>query len=99
VIAKGAAEQVQTSGLSAFRAEIVGIAPTLAAHISELQSWDDVKLLTVTWIAWSNEQAGRAVVLATRAPMSPVGGVGINLAIQDAVATANASPSTCARIA
>jgi 2-polyprenyl-6-methoxyphenol hydroxylase-like FAD-dependent oxidoreductase len=68
----------------------VSIDPTLADRVSELRSWDDVKLLTVgvdrlqKWF-----RPGLLCIGDAAHTMSPVGGVGINLASQDAVATAN----------
>lgn len=90
VIPKGAHEEVKARGLPAFRADIAGVVPALADRTDELQSWDQVKLLTVTvdrlrkW--W---RPGLLCIGDAAHAMSPVGGVGINLAIQDAVATAN----------
>jgi 2-polyprenyl-6-methoxyphenol hydroxylase-like FAD-dependent oxidoreductase len=90
VIAKGALESVKARGLPNFRARIVQLAPALSAHIDDVQSWDDVKLLTVTidrLREWS--RPGLLCIGDAAHAMSPVGGVGINLAIQDAVAAAN----------
>lgn len=90
VIAKGAAERVQARGLDAFRNEIATLAPFAADRVGEIKSWDDVKLLSVTvdrldrWFA-----PGLLFIGDAAHAMSPVGGVGINLAIQDAVATGN----------
>jgi 2-polyprenyl-6-methoxyphenol hydroxylase-like FAD-dependent oxidoreductase len=90
VIPKGAHAEVQARGIEAFRADIATVAPVLADRVNELRSWDDVKLLTVTvdrlrkW--W---MPGLLCIGDAAHAMSPVGGVGINLAIQDAVATAN----------
>jgi 2-polyprenyl-6-methoxyphenol hydroxylase-like FAD-dependent oxidoreductase len=90
VIPKGGIDQVHARGLEAFRAEIVGLSPFLGDRVQELATWDDVKLLTVavnrlaTWY-----QQGLLMIGDAAHAMSPVGGVGINLAIQDAVATAN----------
>ncbi|HEY6433051.1 MAG TPA: FAD-dependent oxidoreductase [Acetobacteraceae bacterium] len=90
VIPKGGIEEVKARGLPAFREAIVQIAPLFADRVQELTSWDDVKLLTVTvnrLREWS--RAGLLMIGDAAHAMSPVGGVGINLAIQDAVATAN----------
>jgi 2-polyprenyl-6-methoxyphenol hydroxylase-like FAD-dependent oxidoreductase len=90
VIPKGGIDEVQARGLDAFRADIVRLAPFLEDRVHELASWDDVKLLTVavnrldTWF-----RPGLLFIGDAAHAMSPVGGVGINLAIQDAVAAAN----------
>jgi 2-polyprenyl-6-methoxyphenol hydroxylase-like FAD-dependent oxidoreductase len=90
VIPKGAAEEIKRRGLEAFRADIVSIAPFLKDRVDELQGWEQVKLLTVLvdrlrkWY-----RPGLLCIGDAAHAMSPVGGVGINLAIQDAVATAN----------
>jgi 2-polyprenyl-6-methoxyphenol hydroxylase-like FAD-dependent oxidoreductase len=90
VIAKGAAEQIKARGMPAFHADIAAIVPSLRQHIAELQSWDDVKLLTVTVDRLEHWSAPGVLCIGDAAhAMSPVGGVGINLAIQDAVASAN----------
>ncbi len=90
VIAKGAAEQIKARGMAAFRDDVSATVPSLRAHIAELQSWDDVKLLTVTVDRLEQWSAPGVLCIGDAAhAMSPVGGVGINLAIQDAVATAN----------
>ena len=90
VIPKGGNEAVRSEGLEAFREEIAEIAPFLRDRVAELKSWDDVKLLTVTvdrLQVWY--RPGLLCIGDSAHAMSPVGGVGINLAIQDAVATAN----------
>jgi len=90
VIPKGAAEKVRQRGLEAFRADIVELAPLLKDRVTELRSWDDIKLLTVKvdrlreWY-----RPGLLCIGDAAHAMSPIGGVGINLAIQDAVAAAN----------
>jgi 2-polyprenyl-6-methoxyphenol hydroxylase-like FAD-dependent oxidoreductase len=90
VIPKGAIDEVHARGLDAFRADIVQLAPFLRDRVHELATWDDVKLLTVavnrldTW-----HRPGLLFIGDAAHAMSPVGGVGINLAIQDAVAAAN----------
>src|SRR5207237_8231445 len=87
---KGGAEAVRGKGLEAFRAAIVGIAPDVGGRVQEIKSWDDVKLLTVKvdrLRQW--HRPGLLCIGDAAHAMSPVGGVGINLAIQDAVAAAN----------
>jgi 2-polyprenyl-6-methoxyphenol hydroxylase-like FAD-dependent oxidoreductase len=90
VLPKGASDAVKAQGLPRFREKLAGLAPFLAGRAQELKSWDNVKLLTVTvdrLEKWS--RAGVLCIGDSAHAMSPVGGVGINLAIQDAVATAN----------
>jgi len=90
VIAKGAAEQIKQRGLEAFRADIASIAPFLKDRVAELQDWEPVKLLTVLVDHLRKWYCPGLLCIGDAAhAMSPVGGVGINLAIQDAVATAN----------
>jgi 2-polyprenyl-6-methoxyphenol hydroxylase-like FAD-dependent oxidoreductase len=90
VIPKGSIERVKTDGIEVFRRRVVALAPFLADRIGELKSFDDVKLLTVTvdrlreW--W---RTGLICIGDAAHAMSPIGGVGINIAIQDAVAAAN----------
>jgi 2-polyprenyl-6-methoxyphenol hydroxylase-like FAD-dependent oxidoreductase len=90
VIPKGSAEDVQRRGLDAFRAEVARLAPWAVDRVGEIHDWEDVKLLTVKvdrLREWS--RPGLLCIGDAAHAMSPVGGVGINLAIQDAVAAAN----------
>ncbi|MDB5476143.1 MAG: monooxygenase FAD-binding [Phenylobacterium sp.] len=90
VIRKGAADPIRAQGLDALRAEIVRAAPMFRDRVGEIRSWDDVKLLTVTvdrLEQWS--RPGLICIGDAAHAMSPIGGVGINLAVQDAVAAAN----------
>jgi 2-polyprenyl-6-methoxyphenol hydroxylase-like FAD-dependent oxidoreductase len=90
VISKGGIEKLQAEGLDAFRKRVTDMSPFLADRIGELKSWDDVKLLSVsvdrlqTW--W---RPGVICIGDAAHAMSPIGGVGINMAVQDAVAAAN----------
>jgi 2-polyprenyl-6-methoxyphenol hydroxylase-like FAD-dependent oxidoreductase len=90
VIPKGKADELRQQGLPAFRQELVRLAPFLHDRVEELRDWDDIKLLTVAvdrlrrWF-----RPGLLCIGDAAHAMSPIGGVGINLAIQDAVATAN----------
>ena len=90
VINKGGFEQVRAKGLEAFRATIADAAHFLSDRVAELKSFDDIKLLSVSvdrLTTWS--KPGLLCIGDAAHAMSPIGGVGINLAIQDAVATAN----------
>jgi len=90
VIAKGQADRVRAAGLDAFRAGIVRLTPHMKDRVNEIATWDEVKLLTVQVnrvTRWS--RPGLLCIGDAAHAMSPVGGVGINLAIQDAVAAAN----------
>jgi 2-polyprenyl-6-methoxyphenol hydroxylase-like FAD-dependent oxidoreductase len=90
VIAKGAFDAIREKGLPAFREDIASMAPFLRERTRELKDWDDIKLLSVAvdhlrqW--W---RPGLLCIGDSAHAMSPIGGVGINLAIQDAVAAAN----------
>ncbi len=90
VIAKGGIERVKSEGLEAFRRRVVEMSPFVSDRVAELNTWDDVKLLTVTvdrlrkW--W---RPGLICIGDAAHAMSPIGGVGINVAVQDAVAAAN----------
>ncbi len=90
VIAKGGFEAVKAEGIEAFRANICALAPMLKPTIADVKSWDDVKLLTVAinrLKRWS--RPGLLCIGDAAHAMSPIGGVGVNLAVQDAVAAAN----------
>jgi len=90
VIPKGTASAVREKGLPAFREEIAKLSPFLGDRVQELRDWNDVSLLTVAvdrLSRWS--KPGFLCIGDAAHAMSPVGGVGINLAIQDAVAAAN----------
>ncbi len=90
VIPKGSADELRPQDPEVLRADLARLAPFLADRVSELRDWNDVKLLTVAvdrLSKWS--RPGLLCIGDAAHAMSPIGGVGINLAIQDAVATAN----------
>jgi len=90
VIPKGGFEALRAQGIEAFRKEIAALNPALSDRVGEIASWDDVKLLTVRvdrLKRWYRQ--GLLCIGDAAHAMSPVGGVGINLAVQDAVAAAN----------
>ena len=90
VIPKGAADDIRQRGLPAFRQEISRMVPFLSDRVDELREWKDVSLLTVAvdrLARWY--RPGLLCIGDSAHAMSPIGGVGINLAIQDAVAAAN----------
>jgi len=90
VIPKGGIEAVRARGLDAFKADMVKSAPLFAGRMDALASWDDVKLLSVTVDRLERWYKPGLLCIGDAAhAMSPVGGVGINLAVQDAVAAAN----------
>ena len=90
VIRKGGFAEIQRSGLPAFRADLARLVPFLRDRVDELRDWQDIRLLTVMvdrlrrWY-----RPGLLCIGDAAHAMSPIGGVGINLAIQDAVAAAN----------
>jgi 2-polyprenyl-6-methoxyphenol hydroxylase-like FAD-dependent oxidoreductase len=93
VIPKGGFDQIRQGGLAAFREEIVRLAPCLGDRVGELDDWSDIKLLTVAvdrLRVW--HRSGLLCNGDAAHAMSPIGGVGINLAIQDAVAAATSWP-------
>jgi 2-polyprenyl-6-methoxyphenol hydroxylase-like FAD-dependent oxidoreductase len=90
VIPKGSFADVQAKGLPSFQITLVQLAPFLVDRAGEIATWDNVKLLTVSvdrLAEWA--RPGLLCIGDAAHTMSPVGGVGINLAVQDAVATAN----------
>jgi len=90
VIAKGQADALRSRGLEAFRREIATLAPELGQAAEALPDWDQVKLLSVALDRLTRWYRPGLLAIGDAAhAMSPVGGVGINLAIQDAVAAAN----------
>jgi len=90
VIRKGSAEEVMKGDIGDFRRIILALSPWLGERVNELKSWDDVKLLTVALDRLSQWYRPGLLCIGDAAhAMSPIGGVGINLAIQDAVAAAN----------
>ena len=98
VIAKGGAEAIKARGIAAFRAAILTAAPELTGLGAALPDWDKVSLLNVSLDRlreWS--RPGLLAIGDAAHAMSPVGGIGINLAIQDAVAAANLLAGPLAR--
>ena len=101
VIPKGSLEQLHERGLQSFRESVAQLAPFAANRVGEIENWDTVKLLTVRvdrlrqWY-----RPGLLCIGDAAHAMSPVGGVGINLAIQDAIAAANllAAPLRAGRL-
>jgi 2-polyprenyl-6-methoxyphenol hydroxylase-like FAD-dependent oxidoreductase len=90
VIPKGTSEQFLGLGMPAFRETIIKLAPFLRDRVSKLRDWNEVKLLTVRVDRLSQWYRSGLLCIGDAAhAMSPVGGIGINLAIQDAVAAAN----------
>jgi 2-polyprenyl-6-methoxyphenol hydroxylase-like FAD-dependent oxidoreductase len=90
VIPKGSADTLMKQPIAEFRRIILELSPWLTDRVNELKSWDDVKLLTVAVDRLKQWYRPGLLCIGDAAhAMSPVGGVGINLAVQDAVAAAN----------
>ncbi len=90
VVPKGSFDEIKSAGLDQFRDSLRRIAPFLNGRVDEVQSWDQIRILTVQLNrlrCWHRE--GLLCIGDAAHAMSPVGGVGINLAIQDAIAAAN----------
>jgi 2-polyprenyl-6-methoxyphenol hydroxylase-like FAD-dependent oxidoreductase len=90
VIPKGGSEALKAKGLSAFRDTVASVLPLPADRVAEIRSFEDVRLLTVIvdrLESWC--RPGLLCIGDAAHAMSPVGGVGVNLAVQDAVAAAN----------
>ena len=98
VFAKGGAERIRSEGIAAFKARVAGTVPGIANGLEAISSWDDVKLLSVSLNRLKRwHRPGLLAIGDAAHAMSPVGGVGINLAIQDAVAAANILAAPLAR--
>ncbi|MEH2485079.1 FAD-dependent oxidoreductase [Bradyrhizobium sp. AZCC 2230] len=98
VIAKGQYDAVKARGLQALLDDVVRMAPVLRQGIADVKSFDDVKLLTVAINRLSRwTRPGLLCIGDAAHAMSPIGGVGVNLAVQDAVATANLLADRLAR--
>jgi 2-polyprenyl-6-methoxyphenol hydroxylase-like FAD-dependent oxidoreductase len=98
IIRKDSYDAVRAAGLEALRERLAASMPVLAGRVGELRSWDDVKLLAVKVDRLRNwHRPGLLCIGDAAHAMSPVGGVGVNLAVQDAVATANLLAARLAR--
>jgi 2-polyprenyl-6-methoxyphenol hydroxylase-like FAD-dependent oxidoreductase len=90
LIRKGSFEEMKGAGLDAFRKTLLQIAPYLGDRVDELKDWEQIKLLSVQLNRVRKWYLPGLLCIGDAAhAMSPAGGVGINLAIQDAVATSN----------
>ncbi|GAB4067907.1 FAD-dependent oxidoreductase [Ancylobacter sonchi] len=102
VVRKGSFTDVKAQGLDAFRAAVAAISPLPAERAGEIASWDDIHLLSVRIDRLTRWWRPGLICIGDAAhAMSPIGGVGVNLAIQDAVAAANrlAAPLKAGRLA
>jgi len=89
VIPKGGYSGVRSAGLATFRASVARLGPEFADRVSQIETWDDVKVLSVRVDRLRRWYAPGVLFVGDAAhAMSPIGGVGINLAVQDAVAAA-----------
>lgn len=90
VVPKGQDSAIRAKGLPAFRDSVAAIAPPIADRVDQIASFDDVKLLTVTVDRLKRWHLPGLLCIGDAAhAMSPIGGVGVNIAVQDAVATAS----------
>lgn len=90
VVRKGVFAEIRSKGLDAFRKQVAQVCPLPQERLLELESWNDVQLLTVRIDRLTQWWKPGVICIGDSAhAMSPIGGVGVNLAIQDAVATAN----------
>ena len=90
VIRKGAIEETKRAGLPAFRQSVARIMPAFADRVDDLKDWDEIKLLTVAVDRLERwHRSGLLCIGDAAHAMSPIGGFGVNLAVQDAVAAAN----------
>jgi len=98
LIRKADYERIKARGLDAFRKDIVSVAPFMHDRVVELKDWEPIKLLTVKVDRLQKWYRPGLLIIGDAAhAMSPIGGVGINLAIQDAVAAANILAERLAR--
>jgi 2-polyprenyl-6-methoxyphenol hydroxylase-like FAD-dependent oxidoreductase len=98
VFPKGQADAIRGAGLDNFRADVARVAARIDPQVEAIRSWDDVKLLTVALDRLERwHRPGLLVIGDAAHAMSPIGGVGINVAVQDAVAAANILAGPMAR--